>query len=528
MANIQGTSYDEVPYMSYAFWECHPDRLATVATLHGLTSPDITKSRVLELGCASGGNLIPMAVAMPDASFVGVDLSPRQIDDAKAIVKAVGLKNITLKAMSITEVGPDLGKFDYILCHGVFSWVPFDVQEKILSICAGSLTDEGFAYVSYNTYPGWHFSSMIREMMVYHVRSIPDGKQRVQESRNFLEQLARSFPEKETHYAQSIRLEVERLRAQTDAYLLHEHLEEINQPMYFYEFLERASAHKLRYVGEARFRTHVESQPPEVQAAVQHWAPDDVLKQEQYLDFLRNRTFRRAVLCHVSREVKRPPKPENVQNLSAMALAAAVSPVPDLFTSAPEEFRTGDGQMRLSSPSPLIKVALQTLSEKWPRCVPIPELKSLVYDRLDAPPIPNPAPVDRSKLAFEHAMLKCYSAGMIEFVTYEPSFVREVSAKPVASPLVRQQAESGRRVVNMRHRNVELTEFERLVVRQLDGERDRDAVLERLVAAVIDKSFTLSQQDGRPITDRAQAMSILERSLNPCLQKLGNTALLVG
>jgi hypothetical protein len=41
-----------------------------VAALHGLDAPPVTRCRVLELGCASGGNLIPMAGTLPDCRFV--------------------------------------------------------------------------------------------------------------------------------------------------------------------------------------------------------------------------------------------------------------------------------------------------------------------------------------------------------------------------------------------------------------------------------------------------------------------------
>ena len=58
--------YDSVPYPRHAYGFTHPDRLATLATLHGLEPPPIERARILELGCASGSNLVPMAYEMPD------------------------------------------------------------------------------------------------------------------------------------------------------------------------------------------------------------------------------------------------------------------------------------------------------------------------------------------------------------------------------------------------------------------------------------------------------------------------------
>src|SRR5690349_9400177 len=81
------STYDQVPYSVSAFPQTRPDRLATIATLFGMSPRDPNQCRVLELGCASGGNLIPMALASPRSQFVGVDLSVRQITDGKAVVE---------------------------------------------------------------------------------------------------------------------------------------------------------------------------------------------------------------------------------------------------------------------------------------------------------------------------------------------------------------------------------------------------------------------------------------------------------
>src|SRR5947208_2747117 len=121
MASVPPTSYDTVPYHSNPFGATHPDRLATVATLLGLKPPPVERCRVLELGCASGGNLIPMALGLPDSTFTGIDLSIRQVADGQRVIDALGLSNVSLRHLSILNVDDDFGSFDYILCHGVYS-----------------------------------------------------------------------------------------------------------------------------------------------------------------------------------------------------------------------------------------------------------------------------------------------------------------------------------------------------------------------------------------------------------------------
>ena len=130
------SAYDQVPYPSLSYSQSHPDRLATVATLLGMSPTPVNRCRVLELGCASGGNLIPMAYGLPESDFVGIDNSARQIAEGQAMVKTLGLKNVTLGYLDILDVNVELGQFDYIIAHGVFSWVPRAVQEKILEIWA--------------------------------------------------------------------------------------------------------------------------------------------------------------------------------------------------------------------------------------------------------------------------------------------------------------------------------------------------------------------------------------------------------
>ncbi len=263
MAQSVENAYDALPYMSMAFPQTHPDRLAVIARLFGMTTAPLARCRVLELGCASGGNLIPMALDLPEASFLGIDLSGRQIADGKATIAKAGLSNVELRQMDIMDVDKSLGTFDYIIAHGVFSWVPTHVQEQMFRVCAQNLAPNGVAYVSYNTYPGWHMRGMIRDMMRYHVKSFPDATVRVQQARALLDFLAQSVPTENNAYGIVLKAELEMLRKQNDSYLAHEHLEDVNSPVYFHEFAERALARGLQFLGEAEFSTMLASNLPQ-------------------------------------------------------------------------------------------------------------------------------------------------------------------------------------------------------------------------------------------------------------------------
>src|SRR5579871_484360 len=178
-APFPASSYDEMPYQVHSHPESHPDRIATVAHLFSLSPASPAKARVLELGCAGGGNIAPMAEMYPASQFLGIDNSKTQIDQGNALIRPLGMKNLELRHASILDIDESFGKFDFIIAHGVYSWVPEPVQNKILAVIRDHLTPNGIAYVSYNTLPGWHMRGMIRDMMLYHTRRFQGAKVRV-------------------------------------------------------------------------------------------------------------------------------------------------------------------------------------------------------------------------------------------------------------------------------------------------------------------------------------------------------------
>ncbi len=157
-------AYDEVEYPGQVFPQTHPDRLATLATVFGLSPAPPERCRVLEVGCGDAGNLIPIAMGAPGTECIGFDLSATAIAKGQAIANELGLTNIKLSQADLMAYHPD-GKFDYIIAHGFMSWVPPPVQERLLQLCRESLAPQGVAMISYNTLPGFHLRRMLREMM---------------------------------------------------------------------------------------------------------------------------------------------------------------------------------------------------------------------------------------------------------------------------------------------------------------------------------------------------------------------------
>jgi SAM-dependent methyltransferase len=529
MATQPGTSYDEIPYESQAFHETHPDRLASLAALHGLDAPPIATARVLEIGCAGGGNLIPLALALPEATFVGIDLSSRQVEEGRAIVSGLGLTNVALSVGDVAEAesGAIAGAFDYIICHGVYSWVPAPVRAAILARIRRQLAPTGVALVSYNVYPGWHGLGALREAMLFHAAGLPPEStpaQRAAAVRELLDELVANQVDPNTPYAQFLRREVGQLKDKRDSYLLHEYLEAENQPFRFHEFREAAAGHGLAYLTDARHRMTPAFQDPPVQAALSRLSADP-LRQEQYLDEIRNRTFRRSLLVHEGRSPA-PPRPEALAGLRAIALAGPVNPRPEVHSDRVEEFRTPDGQAGLAAGSPAAKATLLALAAQWPRSVSVPELRSRAADLLDAGAPGGRAAVGPDAPGVEAVLLRGFGAGVVELTTFDPPAALDLSLRPTASPYARLQAESGNRVTNLRHRVAELSAFDRLVLGLADGTRDRGELTDDLVAACLTGTFPLNR-DGRPIADAIEVRGIMERSLEPSLLRLRGSLLLV-
>ena len=525
--------YDEVPYPNYAYSYTHPDTLATLATLLSLSPAPVDHCRVLELGCASGGNLIPMALALPDSEFVGLDYSGQQIAVGRAAISALDLGNVTLKQLDIRDIDTHtLGEFDYIIVHGIFSWVQPDVQAAIFETCRRNLAPNGVAYISYNTYPGWHMLGAIREMMLYHTRDVSEPSMKAAQARALLDFLVESIPaEGNPHgsllgaYGGFLQLEMNRMKTNTDNYLLHDELEDVNEPIYFYQFAERAAQHGLQYLTEVDFNTVLPmSFPPPVSANLFKLARD-VIEMEQYMDFLRNRTFRKTLLVHADVSVNRTLRPDRLMGMYLASRAQAVSDQPDLTSLNVEKFRSADGAT-LSTDHPVTKVAMTHLRAVWPQAIHFNDLLIAARTQLGLDPSPEKSAIDAQALAANLLKAYAYSSNLIELHVYPARFTTEVSERPVASPWARLQADEPGQITNLRHERVELDEMGRFLLRHLDGTRDRAALFEGMAKPLREGTLVVRQND-QPVEDPAQAEAVLAEELDINLQWLAHAALLV-
>lgn len=520
----KGYSYDEVPYESQPFPQSHPDRLATIAHLFGMSPPAIDHCRVLELGCAGGGNLIPMAFQLPQSEFVGIDYSQRHVQTAQKFIRDLGLKNIRVEHASILDVNGSWGSFDYIICHGVYSWVTEDVQDKILSICAENLSPQGVAYVSYNTYPGWHMREMIRRMMIYHTGRFTDPTRKIQQARALIDFLARSVPTKDNAYGLLLKSELEIIKKSRDYYLFHDHLEENNTPVYFSQFAEKMARYPLQYLGEADFHTMLSSGfSEEVRETLKRIAPD-IIRAEQYMDFLRNRYFRQTLICGKNLSLKRNLTPAALDGLLVAAHVKPEHNPVDLSPGVKETF-LGTRKSTLQTGRPLTKAALVVLQEHWPQALKLDDLFLRIREKLA---LHEPAQDinEENRKILKKDLLQAYTINMVELHTHQPAFLRTITERPQLLPLAVYQIAKGRPVTNLRHESVRVDHLTQSLAPYLDGSRNH-AQLSGIIRKLINEGRLSIKKDETPLPSAALTEEILDGMVARVLNNLAGSALLV-
>lgn len=513
-------AYDQTPYPRLAYGFSHPDRLATLATLHGLEPPPIERARVLEVGCARGTNIVPMAYALPEATFVGIDLSERQIADARQFAAALDLKNIRLEQIDLANLDGSFGTFDYIIAHGVYSWVPEVARQALMELCGRRLVENGIALVSFNAYPGCHLRQMVRAMGQFHTRAFDEPRQRVEQMNALMQLLVRFAPDDGSAYKRILRAEADRIGRLSEELVLHDVLEDANYPVYFYEFVEQARACGLQYICDATPDRRRTKFAPDVIAKLENQY--DRIELEQHLDFLDGTSFRRAILCRDCQTIgpdalsAAEPIPASIaatDPLDRLLLATPAQPLsalPELESNRPEEFVARKERLTASlrCDRPIEKMSLKVLGEVYPLTMRFDELLAAAATRLGR----SPTAEDRHEL---RALLAGgFSVGAVELHSWQPPAANIVSTRPTASRVARYELSQGWAATTLWHERFAIDDpLARQLVMNLDGQTDRETLIARLRTAA---------------PEHAAAIDQLATRLEPMLNDLARAAMLIG
>ena len=300
--DVQQTIYSELGYKSMPFPYTTPATLEAYGALVGVSAPNPKTARVLELGATYGGNIISQALFNPDATFVGIELSQEQVEKGNEVIANAGLTNVSLIQSDIASIGSEIGTFDYIIAHGVYSWVDDGVKDALLRLIDEHLAEDGIAYISYNTYPGWHTMDEVRQLMMFSNRDKTqfNHKEKVLHGKTIGSivgsQILKydNLKERNSKFLGALRSVMQK----DEYYVGHDHLEPNNDPVYFYQFNDHLGAHNLAYLCDADLTlSMVRNFDADIADTLDKLAPNDHVAQEQYLDFMLDTTFRKSIIC---------------------------------------------------------------------------------------------------------------------------------------------------------------------------------------------------------------------------------------
>jgi methyltransferase-like protein len=497
--------YDDVPYPSFAFPQTNPDQLAALAAFHGMEPAAPENCRLLELGCGDGSNLLSFAATMPGSEFVGIDLSGVHIDAAKKAALDLGIPNSSFHCADVADVSrEEFGEFDFIIAHGLFSWVPDGIRKKILDIYSTCLTQNGVGYISYNVYPGSHIREMVWGMMKYRIADDADSLEKVRQGTSFLKFVTEAAPEP-LHKA-LLNDELSRVSKRPAENIFHDDLAELNRPFYFNEFTAQLDPAGLQFLCEADPKLINYAGVSDKARRMLDALGDNVLRREQYFDFINLRRFRQTLVCRGDIALRRDPKPDILNGFLFSTRVRPESPEAGLADDAVETFVNAKG-ISFQTNHSLTKAALAILYDDAPRRVPFTDLiqrsKECVAFKADGAEILSETEKTVSFLQ------QLFYSGFISLHKFQPEIVNNVSPRPVASDFARRQVKLGSETV-MTPIGTSIKLDDKLaaeLVLLLDGTRELESLTEEMRKRTAD-----TQTDQEP----AEILPALER-----LAKLG-------
>ena len=503
--------------------QSQPEQLAIVATLFGLTPTLPSRSRVLELGCAAGGNLIPLASRYPNAAFLGIDSRPDYVDAGRQTINALGLKNIKLYHADFTALRPSKQKFDYIICRDRYSRVPQSAQNSVLNVIRDNLAERGVAFVSYHTYPGWKQREIVRDAMSFQLGTSDQHGQDIHRAREVFA-LLQTATVPSSSFGKMLHDEATRVTGTPAATFYREYFDETIRPCYFREFIGRAQENRLGFLGEASITDLAPSRMSgAVAEALKKLSRGNILETQQYLDFFRNRTFRQTLLIHreAMKRVKRTISPTSLQPF-LFSCALAPTNRAALANEEATEFCDPIGRT-VEVMIPAVKSMLLVFSEAYP--FPLTFDALLIGIRKHLGLDIGAAQTEFHKIG--DVLLSFTLEGAVR-LHLEPTASTDLDPRqPMAFSPARYLALKKRLTVpNQHHENIALSEIDARILALLDGKTQKDELIRILVALTVRGELTLMRDNIR-LSESEEIFPVVEKLLAESLKKFRWLALLV-
>lgn len=509
----QDDAYDRFPYPGWAFPETAPGHLAVIARLAGLHTGDPNRPRVLELGCGMGANLLAQATAYPRGHFVGVDLSARHVEAARETAAAAGIGNATFVQASVEDLPRTLGRFGFVIAHGVYSWVPQRVRRALLAAMARHLAPDGVAYVSYNALPGWAPVGALRQVLLRDVDRRADPVEQVRAARRTLRALSDASGDIDTPWRAFLRNEARRAGQAADSLVFHDLLATENEAFHLHEVAAAAAEAGLRAVADAL----PEETAPETLGEAALRAVRDAgcgLPLDLVADTVAGRRFRRTVLVAAERTAEAPPP-----TVEDLWFSAVLRPTPEagdaVRAGQPVPF-TGPYEFTARPETGALLLAAAELG-RGPTDAP-----TLVRAACDLSGVSEAILHD----TLRNAAVPLARVGGLRLHPGGGTHLRTAPARPRASPLARHQAACGLSIVNLRLETVTVDDSARALLPLLDGSHDRDGLVALLCGRVAAGQIQVAEH-GHPVTEPARQRRLLDGMVAALIAQAATEALLL-
>ena len=444
-------SYAELPYEARPLTQAHPDRLAVIARMFGLTPAAPGQSRILDLGCADGTHLLALALEYPNSHCVGIDRSAEQIERGQRAAVELGVKNLTL---SVADLGDSIeGEFDYVTAHGVYSWVDAAARERLLGTIQRCLAPSGVGYLSYEVFPGSHPRLAVRDMLLPYVRELGSAGMGAR-----FRAIARALSDgmrADQPFAAALKAELLRASRASDSAIAHDWCSDAHDAVYFRDFARQLTEHDLAFVSDTPLLRSSGADLSETARRVVSELGRSPVERQQAIDILGDTSYHESLIVRAGAPVRA--QPDYLAELESARISVLLTLESD--PSGALRITTHRGWQATIGAAPL-KSALTALAQTSPGALSFADLGAALDER------------NRRGLA--QGLFELFAAGFIDLRRDAPRCATRAGEQPEVSALCRWQSSHGARLTDLGHYSVQIQEERaRRLIALLDGTRDR-------------------------------------------------------
>jgi SAM-dependent methyltransferase len=507
------SSYDDIPYNPMTFPMTGPEYLSAVGRLFGIDTAYAQNAKILDIGCAQGLNPMSFAYYNPTANVVGIDMSQKQIEQGRALAKELGIQNVRLLHGDIASPDDPLKgeKFDFIVCHGVFNWVPPSVSHAILEYIRNHLSKNGIAYISYNAMPGWHRMLPLRSAIQHNAKHYDGWRNKIQATLDYVDALAENNVK---NSIQQTALQMkDRMKTMQPSYIFHEYIEGDNHPLLLSEFSDMANEHGLKYLCDAHLRnSFVVNAQQKLNEIIQKGPKDDRVYMEQAFDFINDCQFKCSLIIHEEQEINHQLSNQNLRDLYfRVEKQPKAEDLHDLSFGDQWNYPS----FGLSLNHRLHAFVMEHILRAFPHNISLTDIEALIKAQNVTP---SADPDDPYQIL--GILRECTLKGVLQISTKAAApITQEELQRPTISDFNRLLVNRVGFMVNPYHRMVGADQSVRLVSQFCDG-RTAQEIFNALIDLWQNSKLNIQDQNKQAITDQNQAGQYVQSMVQQGLQYL--------